>query len=321
MYSALVFLLLMTMGEILYKNENKTISVIENTYSLRLYTKDRVKVESIIDSLEDYADICVISEEKGYSIVSFASRISPIRSSNNISVIIPGELKYNSETAFIDLFRDKIDYENDRVYIHNFAFVCAGETDINISAPIKDNLILYLDYEDFWSASESENVILSIMYNSQLSDAEADRLSRSVSSMGVVNIIYRPDQHLMAIKLLHSNEVHITYLILILAGLCMARLLILITEKRKDEYQIMRYCGASIMRIYWFIFQHFFLILILSVIVGSLSFIIVQTVTNGMIICKSNSIGFYLFNVIGFLIITMLTSILVLFAAGKKHDN
>lgn len=319
LYSALAFVLLLTVGEIIHDYGYDSLGVNETTYSFRFYTNDRNTIESVIASINDFSDVCVVCEEDKYNLVSFVTEVSDIRSSES-QEISKGHLKYSSEYAFNNAFSEEYDSNKNTILINNESFICDGEMNINISLPLDNDVILFSNYDDFWNMTDREAVIVSVLFDRRLSDSELAEINMLFSSTGNIVVCYRPEYISFADKMLNSDEIRLIYLIFILAGLFFARLMVVIINDRRAEYNIMRFCGASLLRIYFYILEHVLFILFISGVAGSAAYWLISASLPGFIMYSNHNIVFYLINFSLYMVITIFTSYILILVKGSKNE-
>lgn len=320
LYGLMQFLLILTLGEIVYENRYDKVPVNESTYSFRLYSDDRTSIDPLIDSIKDCSDICIACKGDGYTLVSFTTGISPDRNGGaTVSEISKDEIRYNNMQALITLPDKMYDPVNNVVVVNGREFRCGGEMDIQIGLPSDDDLLLFVNYDSFWKINEQESITLSILYDSRLSDAELSALEQKISSYGIASASYRPEYEPTISKLFSSGEVILSYLVLFLAGLCSGGVLVMIVENRSDEYRVMRLCGASKLRINICKIEYILLIVSISSAAGFVIYQLVRGFTSGLIMHTDCSLLIYGMSITGFILISLVSAFILLFL--KEHNN
>lgn len=320
LYGLMQFLLILTLGEIVYENGYDKVPVNESTYSFRLYSDDRTSIDPLIDSIKDCSDICVACEGDGYTLVSFATGISSDRTGGaTVSEISTDEIRYNNTQGLVTLSGEMYDPIKNTVVINGKEFRCGGELNIQIRLPSDEELIFYVDYDSFWEISDQDSIVLSVLYDRRLSDWELSDLEQKVTSSGIIAALYSPEYEPVINKMLSSGEVRLSYMVLFLACLCSGGILVMLIENRRDEYRVMRLCGASRFRITVFRLEYILLILSISSVAGLGMYQIVRGSTSGLIMHTDHSLLIYGMSITGFILISLVSAFILLFL--KEHNN
>lgn len=319
LYSALFFLMLIVIGEIIYENGYDRLSVKDTTYTFRLYTDDRQKIESVLKSVEDYSDICIVSEEDNYEIVSFYTPVSSLRNSTtDFGEIHPGEIACNSDMFFYDTFGDEIDLEENTLLLGDRKYNIVGIKNIPLHLPIDLSQILYFNADDFWDLRSSDNILLSIYKENRMNDEELESIKKAISDNGITSASYMPDRITFTSKVLNSDEVRLIYIMALLTCICFSRLLLILVDNRKEEYMIMRYCGAPKRAIVRYVLDHVLFVLIGSAFLGLLFYWAARMLFNDFIVYRPGSIVFYLLLFAGYFSASLITSGIILLAKAAK---
>ena len=319
MYSILLFILLLVIGEIIYDNGYDRLSVEDTTYTFRIYTDDRSKVDSIVQSIDDYSDILVASEENDYVLVSFLTPISENRNIGMpITVVNKNEIAYLSTVFFYDNFIDINSPDVNSVVVGDKEFEVIGQQNIQLCLPVETVEVLCLNMDDFWDVARSDSILLSIYKDERMSDGELDALNKSFVDNGITAVKYLPDRISSASKVMNSDEVRLIYIMAILSCLCFARLTLMLVVNRREEYRIMRYCGASKMIIARYILDHVMFVLTVSVLCGSVLYWVFAAFSKDLFSYGGSAFAFYLLVLAGYLAAVLVTSGLFILAKAAK---
>ncbi len=320
MYGALFFLMLLVIGEIIYENGYDHLSVEDTTYTFRLYTNDRQKTESIIKSIDNYSDILVASENEDYILVSFLTQVSNERTDDMVPSlhVNPGEIAYNSQLYFYDVFDEAIDSNNNAVLLGDQEFEIVGRQSLGLYLPVELWKVLYLNSEDFWNMASSDNILLSIYKDERMSDSELEVLNNLFADNDITSVNYLPDRKTSASRIISSDEVRLIYIMVLLSCLCYARLMLMLIVNRSDEYRIMRYCGANKIRVARYIFNHVLFVLILSAFCGTVLYWVIAAFSSDLFSYGGSAFAFYLLVLAGYLAAALMTSGLFILAKAAK---
>lgn len=320
MYGALFFLMLLVIGEIVFENGYDQLSIEDTTYTFRLYTDDKSKVESIISSIDNYSDLLVASEEDRCVFVSFITQISEERNTGSLpSIQVENdEIAYNSPLYFYEAFSDEIDSNNNILSIDNRKFDIVGRQNIQLCLPVELWKVIYLSTDDFWKIKNNNSILLSIFKEERMSDSELKELKLIIANNGVTSVEYLPDRKSLVYQIVNSDEVRIIFIMALITCLCFARLILMLVENRIEEYRIMRYCGATKFKIAQHIFKHVFFVLIVSAILGIALYWTVRLFAPNLIAYSSFGPVFYLLVLAGYLFASLSTSGIFILAKAAK---
>lgn len=319
-YGALFLLMLTVTGEMFHEKGYDHLSNKDTTYTFRLYTNDKSKINSILKSINDCADVCLVSENSDYIVMSFYTPISENRyyDADSRNQIQSGEISYSSSLTFYSLFSDQIDSDNNTLTLMNKKFTITGIQNVQISLPVEADLIVYTDIEDFWDIAGSESILLSVLRDELMSESELETLMKVFSDNGVTVASYLPDRISFASKVINSDEIRMIYIMVLLTCLCFARLMLILVDNRSEEYRVMIYCGAPKSRIVRYVTDHVLFVLTISAILGTLSYWILRAAAASIIAYRHGSVGFYLLVFAGYFSASLITSGLIMLAKAAK---
>lgn len=319
MYSILFFIMLLVIGEIIYDNGYDRLSVEDTTYTFRIYTNDRLKVDSIVQSIDDYSDILVASEENDYVLVSFLTPISENRNVGiPITVVDKNEIAYLSTVFFYDNLIDINSPNFNSVVIGEKEFEVIGQQNIQLYLPVEIMRVLCLNMDDFWDVTRSDSILLSIYKDERMSDSELEALNKTFADNGITAVNYLPDRITSASKVMNSDEIRLIYIMAILSCLCFARLTLMLVVNRSEEYKIMRYCGASKMIIARYILDHVMFVLTVSALCGSVLYWVVAAFSTDLFAYGGSAFAFYWLVLAGYFAAALVTSGLFILAKAAK---
>lgn len=315
-YGIFFFLLLILTSELLYQNGFSAYSVEDTSYIFEVDCNNATQLNDLDCPVESIDDVSLYVDKGEFTLVSFFTEISSRRLSGNQRLYLDtNEILSSSKTAI--MFKLS---EDNRIEIDNREYIYRGITNVVFNSDLSKGIKLLCTSETlFNSIDENSSVKIVFLFEHPISDREIKELQDYVyDSFGTYTYTKPVSEVEKFASVYSSNLFYIVSLCILCLG-CFIRVIVAVIEEREKEYVIMRLCGASKNKILLFTVNHLLFILNVSVIIGSLIFLLTRELFQGVFLNGKNSLLFFLFSYVIFIILGFALSMIVLLIRRAQY--
>ena len=335
LYSLLLFVQLILMGNAVYESgvENATLARRTYTFDVTVVTLD--KLSEIRNKLPSpVLDMCVIVRTNNGDVVSYPNTILEDRVRyGNYEKILSGEnFGYSSESAINSM---TILFEENEKDLPFQAFWEEGyRLSVNGVLFTPRQLILedtYLDNQPwrFYCSIEhllkffpqEEKYSLALSFPIVLSDREVSDVQVSVDSV-FGKSEYRPSARVTEEQQKELERIlQFTIPVVVLAIISFSTLLGYVLSSRRPEYETCRNCGATGTRIMRFQIEHVLVIIAISLVGGMALFLGLRAIGLDLIEYRKDSLLFYAVNLISFAVLVLIIASIKMCLGKWRNRN
>lgn len=301
LYALLFFAEITVAGEMFYNKGLNKKSLEELSYSFEIDTTGRSTLDELLSFSDKVGDICLVSKTDVLDIICYPQGVMPDRvKSEDFSYNLQPGQAYMTATANIpeqleiDYFDDvnkagkQFEYNGNNYSLMRFVNI------ENTYVKREWSFSIFLSYEDFINEVRNEDkIVISYCFENSPDNTELSRLKKFVKSKSP-NSIYleqAPNTDELDFILDFSNS--FVWVATFLAALCFARLMIVLLKNRTIEYKIFELLGAKKTWLVCSKITYVFALLSISALTGGILYLIVQKVTDNLLVYTRNSFMFW----------------------------
>ncbi len=342
-YGVLFSFQLILVGEAIYENGFDHSRIEDTTYTYVLSNIEYNKIDMIIaDNTLNYSDICVVSHNGLYDIVSYPNGLDERRLGyrKNVTSKEDGIIDLNEGISSESLFRaENVDGQLVHLIPRDDGMECniyevgrkiiIGDKEYNKGQyiTIKNTYTeelppsqLYCTYRTFKDIAPKGTAMISLAFQKPLNKVELDRVNEKINR--ACEAEYKARKAVIdndSRKLV--NDIGFVAIMIIIAALCFSSLMISTLSERDEEYHILHLCGATGSKVETERLKHVMVIMLFSICFGLIVFWTSRSCINGFIDYKNDDYLFYAGNILGFVFITAITMLLSRIAKRSSRRN
>jgi len=334
MYSLLLFVQLILMGNAVYESGVENATLARRTYTFQVKDVTLEKLSAVKANLPFSAlDMCVVVRTDEGDFVSYPDNIFPERIRlGNYEKIMSGEhFGYNSESAVNNMImpvEEGYEHPMDFSWEENYRLSVNGVTFIPRQIIMEDTYAMNHPWRFYCSIDDllkffpdAQDFGLAFSFPKVLSEKEVASLQETVDSVFGSNSYFPSDKVTEEEQQELERILKFTVPVVVLAIVSFSALLGYVLSSRKPEYETCRNCGATGMRIMGFEIRHVLTIIGLSLLGGLALFFGLRAAGLDLIEYRKDSLSFYVMNVAAFAVLVLLIASIKMCVEKWRNRN